>query len=474
MTVLWTAEDIVAATGGELQGATFGVYNISIDTRTLAPGALFVALKGERFDGHNYLTQAVQAGAVGALVSYIPENIPSGLPLIKVQDTQKALVALAKAARIRSDAKIIGITGSVGKTSAKEMLKLALELYGITYATSGNYNNHIGLPLMLANMPPATEFGIFEMGMNHAGEIDYLTNIAQPDVALITAISAAHLEFFDSVASIARAKAEIFNGLQAGGVAVLPADSEYFSLLSEIFANKCNKCRKLSFGSQANSDIQLIDYAVYHNGTMLTYRYDDYQSSFKLLTIGKHWPNVALSVLAVVVALELPIQRAEQALSKYKEQPGRGEILTIPWGDGHITVIDDSYNASPVSMLAAIEKLGFMPQGRKIAVLGEMLELGKDSDRFHADLAQPLITSKIAKVIMLGENMRALADVLDNKLEYIYYDIAENANIDWHKTIASGDVILFKGSHGSGVYKLVQRLKQYSQQYSNQFNGCKN
>lgn len=454
--MLWTSEDIVSVTGGKLLGRAFEAGSVSIDSRTLPPGALFVAIEGEKFDGHDYLIKAKEAGAAGALVNYVPADAPPGLPLVQVKgDTLDALVMLAKASRVRTRAHIIGITGSVGKTSAKEMLKLALEPYGKVFASSGNYNNHVGLPLSLANMPADTDLGIFEMGMNHAGEIAHLTKIACPDVALITEVAAAHLEFFPSVEAIARAKAEIFQGMTTEGIAVLPADNAYFSLLKQ----EAYRQKIISFGQDDGSMFQLISAKTHQDGTQVQYRIHDEARSFILSTRGAHWPKIGLSVLAVVHGLGLALEKAERALAGYREQPGRGALLTLPWSGGEIRVIDDAYNASPLSMRAAIVTLGRMKAERKLAVLGEMRELGRRSAEFHKALAESLVAAGVEHALLVGRDMKSLAEALPTSIAYRHYDAVGLVPQDWTKDIQPNDLLLIKGSHGSGVYQLVEVLK---------------
>lgn len=457
---IWTSEETILATGGEGRGGNFEASGVSIDTRSLKAGDIFIALVGDHSDGHVYVKQAQAAGAVAAIVSEIPVDVAKDFPLILVHQTQMALEDFGRAARKRSDARFIGITGSVGKTSAKEMLKLALTPYGITYATSGNYNNHLGLPLTLANMPRDAEYAILEMGMNHAGEIDFLSRMGAPDVGLITTVEAVHLEFFDSVQDIALAKSELFVGMSEGSVAVLLADNPHFALMESLA--KDHKLKVTSFGVNTPADFKMLEQHSTAQGMQVQYSHHGQRREFALGCIGKHWAQVALSVLAVVEGLDLSLDKAEKALAAYTEQEGRGAVLTLPWQGGSLTLIDDSYNASPVSMKAAIEKLGMlMPEenGRRIAILGEMRELGAEGPAFHQALAPVLEAQRVDKVYMTGALMEHLNAVLPEAVCGGYTLEAKALGELVSPQLHAGDVVLCKGSHGSKVYQIVDALK---------------
>ncbi len=459
--IIWTSEELLAATGGELRGAKFEATGLSIDTRSLQAGQVFLALVGDNSDGHGYLSRAAEAGAVAAIVSEIPADAPQGLPLLLVHHTQMALEDIGRAARKRSAAKFIAITGSVGKTSAKEMLKLALQPYGEVYATSGNYNNHLGLPLTLANMPRDSEFAILEMGMNHAGEIDFLSRMGEPDVGLITTVEAVHLEFFDSVEEIARAKAELFVGMAEGHIAVLPADNPHFALMSERALSQSLYIS--AFGEAAGAEFRLISQQITREGAAVRYSHRGAERRFRLKSLGAHWPRLALAILAVVEALRLPLDKAEQALAQFSEQAGRGQVVNVPWKGGEITLIDDSYNASPVSMRGALEKLGMLEPtgaGRRIAVLGEMRELGAESAAFHAELAPIVQAQKVDKVYAVGRWMEHLVEALPESQRGAYTTEVKSLGEALFADLQAGDVVLLKGSHGSKVYQLVAALRE--------------
>lgn len=460
METKWHSDEILAITGGELHGESFTAAGVSIDTRSLQQGEMFIALTGEHTDGHRFLAQAQKAGAAGALVSRIPDNAPENFPLIVVHQVAMALEELGRAARARSTASIIGITGSVGKTSAKEMLKLALTPYGKVYATTGNLNNHLGVPITLANMPRDAKFAIIEMGMNHAGEIDFLSRIAQPHIGLITTVEAVHLEFFESVEGIARAKSEIFVGMNEGSPAVLNADNLYYPLMVQLAEEQ--GLRVVSFGESAQAEFRVQQAACTVQGTEVHYIAKGAARQFRLSSLGTHWPRLAVALLAVVDALELPLEKAEAALAAFAEAEGRGKITRLPWKNGEITLIDDAYNASPVSMRGALEKLGMLTpegQGRRVAVLGEMRELGAESARFHEELRAVIQAHHIDRVLLTGHWMEYLNAVLPKDKKAGYTAEAENLTPALFAEIQAGDVVLFKGSHGSEVYQLVAAMK---------------
>lgn len=447
----WNSDKIIQATGGELIGEEFACSDVNTDTRSIKAGELFVALNGDNFDGHDYLQKAADAGAYAALISHIPDNYPQGFALIKVGDTLKSLQDMARYRRANTAAKIIAITGSVGKTSAKEMLKLALSEYGETYATSGNYNNHIGLPICLCNLPESSEYAIFEMGMNHSQEISFLSKIARPDVALITSVEAVHLEFFDSVEGIAYAKAEILDGIKNDGIAVLPADNPYYELLAA--SAQAQGAEIISFGEDLHSSLRLVSPKV-------EYEFANKIREFLLSTHGAHWPKAALGVLGCVAALGLPLNLAEAALAQYHEQTGRGEVIKLAWQNAEITLIDDAYNASPVSMVAALKTLSGLGEGRKLAILGDMLELGESSAQLHAELAIPIAEYKIDAVITVGAQMKCLADALPDSIHLAHFVDVNSAKNKIETLVKPQDIVLCKGSHGSGVYRLVEALKK--------------
>jgi UDP-N-acetylmuramoyl-tripeptide--D-alanyl-D-alanine ligase len=460
---MWSASQVADATKGRAQGS-WNATRIAIDSRAIQAGDLFVALKGERFDGHDYVDEALKKGAVAVLVSDLPESKKT-LPHVLVDDTTKALVDLAVYNRARSKAKVIGVTGSVGKTGTKEALKIAFSVHGVTYATQGNLNNHIGLPLCLANLSTDTQFAIFEMGMNHAGEISYLTRLVHPDVAIITTVEAVHLEFFDSVEAIADAKSEIMEGLPEYGVIVLNRDNRYYARCEQN-AKKLNVSRIMDFGSHAQAAFRLLDYQTTKTGSRMRIATPEGEMDVSLGVIGRHWAMNALATLAAVHATGQDVKRSADALREFAEPEGRGKFypLPVPEGKGEYILIDDCYNASPSSMSAAFAKLEELSKGgasphRRIAVLGDMLELGIRAPQFHAELSQDIALRNIDKVYVCGPLMKHLYDALDDAKQGGYApDSASLLALVMHD-IREYDIVLIKGSNGSKMKIIRDALK---------------
>lgn len=463
MISLWNEQSAAAATGGEARGLWFA-SRVEIDSRKVQLGDLFVAIKGERVDGHHYVADALSRGAVAAVVSRVPDGVPHTASLLVVKDTMEALAAMGRYARARSNAKIVGVTGSVGKTSTKDMLKLALSAHGKTYATTGNFNNHIGTPLNLANFPPDAAFGVFEMGMNHVGEIAYLVDMVRPHVAVITNIEAVHLEFFRDLEAIAAAKAEIFSAplVDCERAAVLPADNPFFEYL-------CGKARAqgisrlFSFGENKNADAQLLSYEPTAKAAEITINLAGQTLSFVIGAMGKHFAHTAACVLAVAHALQLPAPKTAAALADFTESEGRGKVLPLTLVSGNAWLMDDAYNASPASMRAAIAKLDDVwrtrgRKGRKIAALGDMLELGEDSPHLHAALSDTLIAHDVHLVFTAGALMQHLAAALPTERRANHVQTAEQLLPLLQKILAADDILLVKGSHGSKMYEVSCQL----------------
>lgn len=455
MMVLWTERSAADATKARSQGQ-WNASRVEIDSRKAQAGDLFVAIKGERVDGHAYVADALKKGAVAALVDHVPAGLEKA-PLLVVKDTLKGLEDLGKYARQRASAKVVGVTGSVGKTSAKEMLRIALAAQGKTFATSGNYNNHIGTPLNLANMPPDTEFAVFEMGMNHAGEIAHLTKMVRPDVAAITNVEAVHLEFFTGLEAIADAKAEIFEGVAAGGAAVLNRDNPYYDRLAAAAA-KHGITRIIGFGEQA-ADCRLAAYRPTADGCAIDAVIAGKPLHYTLQAAGKHWGVSSLLALACVQVLGLDVAKSATALAGFVEPEGRGRAVQI----GGITLIDDSYNASPASMRSAFAKAAEIRQrqksGRLLAALGNMLELGEGAPTLHAELAEALQQYGFDGVFTAGDLMKHLHDTLPATLRMHHMASAVELLPLVKQSLKSGDVLLVKGSHGSKMYELAAALQ---------------
>jgi UDP-N-acetylmuramoyl-tripeptide--D-alanyl-D-alanine ligase len=461
-TPLWTSAEVAAATGGRAQGPDWRAGGVCIDSRSVVPGDLFVALAGPNHDGHDFVSQALADGAAAALVHRVPAGLPPDAPLVVAADTMAALEALGRAARARASARIVAVTGSVGKTSSKEMLKLALEAVGPTHASLGSLNNQWGVPLSLARMPADCRFAIFELGMNHAGELTPLTRMVRPHVAIITSVEAVHMEFFASTAAIAAAKAEILLGVEPGGVAVLPRDNRHFAELRDA-AEAAGVSRVASFGSHIEADGRLLDWEVEPAATLVLALFGDDAVSYRVGVPGRQWAANSLAVLLAAGAAGAPLEATAPALAAMHAPKGRGQRLRLPWGEGEIAVIDESYNASPVSMRAAIAALAAARvgrDGRRIAVLGDMLELGEGGPALHAGLAAALDEWRIDLVFTAGRLMRHLHDALPEQNRGGHAADSEVAAGLVAKAVRAGDVIMVKGSAGSRMGRVVKVLDE--------------
>ncbi|WP_375398040.1 UDP-N-acetylmuramoyl-tripeptide--D-alanyl-D-alanine ligase [uncultured Sphingomonas sp.] len=453
MTPLWTSAAIAAATDG-VASTAFAVSGVTFDSREVGLGDLFVGLTGETTDGHRFLDQAFAQGAAGAIVS-----TPAPHPHVLVADTAAALDALAVAARARVDARVIGVTGSAGKTGTKEALFAALDRAApdAAHRSVKSYNNHVGVPLSLARMPAKTRFGVFEMGMNHPGELAHLTRLVRPHVAIVTAIAPAHAEFFPDEAAIADAKAEIFQGLEPGGVAIIPCDSPHRDRLASAAVRHAD--RVVGFGFDPAADVCALEtMRVASGGTFVTARVGSRELSFTVAPPGRHWVSNALAVLAAVDAVGGDLPLAGLALAELAELAGRGARLTVPVADGEALVIDESYNANPASMRATLAVLAAEPAPRKLAVLGEMRELGESSRDYHAALADPVAQSGAGTVILVGAAMRPLAEALEGKVDFVHVADVAAARDRLTAVLAPGDAVLVKGSNGVGLSALVAAL----------------
>ena len=468
---LWTAFEIAAATDGEVYGS-FTASGVAFDSREVGPGDLFVALKGETTDGHRFVEAAFDRGAAGALVSepiaqphvlVQEEDIPSdriGRPYVQVADSHAGLNALGRAARARTEARIIGVTGSVGKTGTKEALYAALERAapGLAHRSVKSYNNHTGVPLSLSRMPAETRFGVFEMGMNHAGELSGLTRLVRPHVAIVTAIAPAHSAFFPSEEAIADAKGEIFQGLEPGGTAIIPFDSPHRDRL--IAAARPHADRILTFGTGAGADVRARE-AVRTplGGTLVSAVLPDAELTFTIGLPGDHWVSNALAVLAAVEAAGGDLTAAGLALADMAGLPGRGQRRRVPLAEGEALLIDESYNANPASMAATLKLLGEeRGAGRRIAILGEMRELGDQSPRYHAALAEPILAADVDYALLVGSEMRALANALEGRVDFAHVPDAAAALDRLPGLIEAGDAVLVKGSNAIGLARLVEHM----------------
>ena len=455
MSALWTAETVAEATGARVAG-DWVASGVSIDTRTLSPGDLFVALEGPNRDGHAFVADALQRGAAAAVVARKPDGVDDSASLALVADTQAALEGLGRAGRRRSTARIVGITGSVGKTGTKEALRHVLAREAPTHASAASHNNQWGVPLSLARLPEAASYGVFEMGMNHAGEIRALTAQVRPHVALITTVGPAHLENFASVAEIADAKSEIFEGLERGGIAIVNRDSEHHGRMHDQAA-RSRAGKMVSFGRHPEADWRLeeahageehSDVVVVRGGRRIRYR---------LGVPGEHLVLNSLAVLAATEALGADVVRAAGSLADLRASAGRGERRRIALPGGSATLLDESYNANPSSMRAALAVLG-RTTGRRIAVLGDMLELGPTSADLHAGLVEPVEAAGVDLVFTCGRDMQRLHDALpENRRGQHASDSAALAPalLD---ALRPGDAVLVKGSLGSRMARVVTAL----------------
>jgi len=455
---LWTHAEAAAATGGS-SDLPWQATGVSIDSRTLVADDLFVATVGPNHDGHDFVADAFAKGAAAALIHRIPEGLPPDRPTLVVQDTLAGLEALGRAARIRTKARVVAVTGSVGKTGTKEALALALGRQGLTTKSAGSLNNQWGVPLSLARMPRDTEFGVFELGMNNPGELAPLARLVRPDVAVITTIAAAHLGHFDSVVAIAEAKAEIFAGMD-NGAAVLNRDNAFFALLA-VAAYAAGVNRIISFGAHREANSRLIDCALGPGGSDVTAEVAGHRLSYRLGAPGRHLVMNSLAVLSAVSAVDADIEAAAEALADLAAPKGRGQQHTITLPGGTFVVVDESYNASNTSMRAAFEILSALepgPGGRRIAALGDMLELGPDSPRLHAALAGPLRADRTQLVFTAGRHMANLHEALPPEMRGGHVEDADALARLMVEVVQPGDVILVKGSLGSRVGAVVEAL----------------
>jgi UDP-N-acetylmuramoyl-tripeptide--D-alanyl-D-alanine ligase len=454
MSALWTSEEAQGATLG-VPSRIFEVSGLSIDTRSLGKGDMFVALKGENRDGHDFVKAAFAAGAEAALVTRHPAEVANGAALLTVANTQRALEDLGVAARARSDARIVAVTGSVGKTTTKEILRLAFGALGTTHASASSYNNHWGVPLSLASLPRNARFGVFEIGMNHFGEIRALVGFVRPHVALVTAIAPAHLEFFGSCEAIADAKSEIFEGIAAGGAALIPSDSAYAERLVAR-ARQAHVARILKFGARAGSDARLIEYVERADSAVAKADICGTPVEFRLGALGRHIAENAVGALLAVKAVDGDVLNAAAALRQFTALKGRGARFSA----GGVDIIDESYNANPASMAAALALL-CGAKGRRVAVLGDMLEMGSQSAAHHAGLAKAVEGARADLVFLCGLQMKALWDTLPPSRRGGYaLSSAELAPLVI-AALQRGDTILVKGSLGSKMAVVIDTLKAW-------------
>jgi UDP-N-acetylmuramoyl-tripeptide--D-alanyl-D-alanine ligase len=453
VSALWTSDEIASATGGTAS-ARFEVTGVTFDSREVEPGYLFVAMPGTVHDGHKFVEAAFAAGAAGAIVSQ-----PVDRPHVLVQDTFVALQALGRASRERSRATIFGVTGSVGKTSTKEALYAALDRNrpGRAHRSVKSYNNHTGVPLSLARMPRDTEFAVFEMGMNNAGEIAALTRQVRPHVTIITAIAPAHIENLGSEEAIADAKAEIFQGLEPDGVVIVPNDTPHRDRL--VKAARRHADRIVTFGG-GDADVYAVHAVTAEGGgSLISAALLERELTFTISQRGEHWVSNSLAVLAAVEAVDVDVAVAGLALADLGGLKGRGERHLIELEGGEVLLIDESYNANPASMAATLKSLGEERDARRrIAVLGPMRELGEHSAELHARLAPAVLDAHVDELILIGDEMRPLAERVVGKLGLDLATDVDDATNTLLRMLHPGDAVLVKASNSVGLAKLVDRV----------------
>ncbi len=456
-TPLWTSFELAAALGVE-PSAEFSCSGVAFDSREIGKGDLFFALKGEASDGHGFIDQAFRNGAAAAIVSE-----PSEHNHILVTDTMAALNAVATASRKRSEAKIIGVTGSAGKTGTKEALYAALDRAsrGHAHRSVKSYNNHVGVPLSLSRMPKDSKYGVFEMGMNHPGELRELTALVRPDVAIVTTIAPAHIGFFKDEHEIAVAKAEIFEGLTAAGTAIIPRDSRYCGVLRAAAEQHASKI--VTFGFDENADVRVIDYVgAPCGGYLVTAKLPSGSLCYTLSQQGKHWIANSLAVLSAVEAVGADLASAGLALAELGGLAGRGARHQVQVVSGFATLIDESYNANPASMAVTIAELANAARGRRIAVLGAMKELGGQSDHYHAQIAGHLFAANVDYAILVGKEMQILAEKLNQGVEgprqFDHCSDAKEASDLLLQYVRADDTVLVKGSNSMGLSAIVNTL----------------
>jgi UDP-N-acetylmuramoyl-tripeptide--D-alanyl-D-alanine ligase len=447
---LWTSKQIAEATGGKVT-TDFEVTGLSIDTRSLVKGDLFVALKDVR-DGHDFIPAAMAAGAGGVLC----ETVPGDTPAVEVGSSSKALENLGTYSRDNRKALRIGVTGSVGKTSVKDALHVMLSAFGKSHKSIKSFNNHFGVPITLATIPADVDYAVLEMGMNHAGEMSGLSELAKPQIAIINNVVGAHLAHFENVEGIADAKAEIIDGMEAGGILILNGDNKYTPRIRKKAV--AADLRVLTFGHSEDDDVFITKSEPRANGGHVTCRINDLSVDVKLNVTGEHWFMNAAACLAIAYAAELDLTKAASALADIVPAPGRGDVHVLSIDGKSITLIDESYNANPTSMRAAFSAAS-LRLGRKLALLGDMYELGADELELHRGLAEPLVAAGFERVFMAGECMRFLMGALPQPLRAGWSTKPHNLLTKLKGELRDGDIVLIKGSNASGVGKVAAQLK---------------
>lgn len=465
-TPLWKSDVVERVTGGVSTGHWVAT-GFSIDSRTVVQGDVFLCLKGPLFDGHDHVREARERGAVAAIVHH---DVDGDIPVVRVGDTYEALKALAVESRRRTKAKLIGVTGSFGKTSTKEALKLVLGHQGKVIASQRSYNNFWGVPLTLCQLPEDYDYGVIEIGMNYPNEITPLSQLVRPDVCLVTTVERMHIENCGSYEGVADAKSEIFDGMSRGAPAVLKKDNLMFERMES--RAKLKGLEVITFGADPTADARLIDTKIVENRLHVKAVIGSRDLEYCVPAVGEHWAYNSLGLLSVVWLLGANVELAAASLSQFQLLDGRGAIKEIPFCDGKVIILDESYNAGPGSMIAALRTLGRLTpgeRGRRIAVLGDMGELGDQSRDLHVSLKEHIMENNIDVVFATGEKMHDLYQVLEvnhqgyhnNDLEIFASEVANN--------IRSGDVVMVKGSRGMRAYvgrmsKVIEKIVEKSRQ----------
>jgi len=462
MTALWSPAELIAALGAQTSAPlSTTVEGVSIDSRTLSAGDLFIAVKGDAHNGHDHVARAFEAGAAAAVVARDRVGPLAELgPLFAVDDTVRAMERLGVAARMRSRARVVAVTGSVGKTTVKEMLRAMLAACGSTHASAHSYNNHWGVPLTLARMPAAARYAVFEIGMNHAGEIEPLARMARPHAALVTTIAPVHIEYLGSIEAIADAKAEIFLGLEPEGAALINRDAPQFERLAK--AARARAARVLTFGRGVDSDASLIEVEAIEGGSRASVRVLGRKLSFVLGAPGVHMAENALGALLAAQALGADLDACAAALARFSPQQGRGARFSVETPDGPAIIIDESYNANPASMRAALALLAAArpgPRGRRIAVIGDMLELGPKAEAMHAELAADLSANGVDLLFGAGPLTRALYDAAPASMRAAWAERSNDLTDEVVRALRGGDIAMVKGSNASRMGPLVAALR---------------
>lgn len=447
---LWTADEAAAATGGRARG-DWTATGVSIDTRTIRPGDLFVALTDAR-DGHDFVASALEKGAAAALVSRVPDGVDPAAPLLVVPDVLAALESLGRAGRARMTGRVIAVTGSVGKTSTKDMARTALAGQGRIHAAEASYNNHWGVPLTLARMPQDTDFAIIEIGMNHPGEIAPLSRLARPHVAMITTVAAAHLEAFGAIEGIAREKGAIFQGLEPVGHAIIPEDLP----VTQILRDCADAAGALVMGFGRDGQAKLVQARPADGAIRCRARIGGETVDFTLQTTGAHFAMNAVGVLAALAAAGADLKEAAKRLGDWLPPKGRGAVEDL----AGIRLIDDAYNANPTSLAAGLATLAGLQGGRRVAILGDMLELGRDEIAMHRDMAADPAMAQVDLVHSAGPRMRHLHDALPPAKRGIWAESASDLATRVADLVAPGDIVLVKGSKSSRISTVVDALRK--------------